>query len=73
MRALRRGCALKRASRRASDGSSLVMSAIRMAFASIFVPNFMVQAVVRSEPGLRDRALALVDGTSSIPHRYRIE
>jgi protein ImuB len=37
-----------------------------MAFASIFVPNFMVQAVVRSEPGLRDRALALVDGTSSI-------
>ena len=26
----------------------------------------MVQAVVRSEPGLRDRALALVDGTSSI-------
>jgi len=37
-----------------------------MAFVSIFVPNFMVQAVVRSEPGLRDRALALVDGTSSI-------
>jgi protein ImuB len=37
-----------------------------MAFASIFIPNLMVQAVVRSEPSLRDRALALVDGTSSI-------
>jgi protein ImuB len=34
-----------------------------MAFASIFVPNFMVQAVVRAEPGLRERALALVEGT----------
>lgn len=33
-----------------------------MAFASIFVPNFMVQAVVRSEVALRDRALALIDG-----------
>src|ERR1035441_10222783 len=40
--------------------------AIRMAFASIFVPNFVVQAVVRSEPGLGHRALALVEGTSSI-------
>src|SRR5208283_1922343 len=37
-----------------------------MAFASIFVPNFMVQAVVRSEPALRDGALALVDGSASI-------
>lgn len=34
-----------------------------MAFASIFVPNFMVQAVVRTEPALRERALALVEGT----------
>ncbi len=33
-----------------------------MAFASIFVPNFMVQAVVRAEPSLRERALALIDG-----------
>ncbi len=33
-----------------------------MAFASIFVPNFMVQAVVRAEPELRGRALALVEG-----------
>ena len=34
-----------------------------MAFASIFIPNFMLQAVVRSEPALRDRALAIIDGT----------
>lgn len=33
-----------------------------MAFASVYVPNFMVQAVVRAEPDLRDRALALVEG-----------
>jgi len=33
-----------------------------MAFASIFVPNFRVQAVVRAEPELRGRALALVEG-----------
>jgi len=33
-----------------------------MAFASVYVPNFMVQAVVRAEPDLRHRALALVDG-----------
>ena len=36
-----------------------------MAFASIFVPNFMVEAVLRSEPGLRDRALALVECAAS--------
>ena len=33
-----------------------------MAFASVYVPNFMVQAVFRAEPQLRDRALALVEG-----------
>ncbi|MGH9739179.1 MAG: DNA polymerase Y family protein [Candidatus Acidiferrales bacterium] len=33
-----------------------------MAFASIFVPDFKVQAVVRAEPKLRDCALALVEG-----------
>jgi protein ImuB len=33
-----------------------------MAFASIFVPNFMLQAVVRAEPALRERAMALIDG-----------
>src|SRR5579862_5578579 len=37
-----------------------------MAFASIHVPNFPVQAVVRSEPGLRNQAVALVDGTPPI-------
>ncbi|MGA2510749.1 MAG: hypothetical protein ABSG27_10985 [Candidatus Acidiferrales bacterium] len=34
-----------------------------MAFASIFVPNFMAQAVVRAEPALRKCALALIEGT----------
>ncbi|MGD0909017.1 MAG: DNA polymerase Y family protein [Candidatus Acidiferrales bacterium] len=33
-----------------------------MSFACVYVPNFMVQAVVRGEPDLRDRALALVEG-----------
>lgn len=33
-----------------------------MAFASIFVPHFMLQAVVRTEPALRERALVLIDG-----------
>jgi protein ImuB len=33
-----------------------------MAFASIFVPEFIVQAVVRAEPGLREHAVAIVDG-----------
>jgi protein ImuB len=34
-----------------------------MAFASIYVPQFMVQAVMRAEPHLRTSTLALVDGT----------
>ncbi len=33
-----------------------------MAFASIFVPNFLVQAVVRTKPLLREGLLALIDG-----------
>ena len=33
-----------------------------MAFVSVYVPNFMVQAVIRAESDLRDRAVALVDG-----------
>jgi protein ImuB len=37
-----------------------------MAFASIFVPHFMLQAVVRSEPALRGRAVAVVDGTAPL-------
>jgi protein ImuB len=39
-----------------------------MAFASIFVANFRVQAVVRAEPELRDRALALVEGAPPLCH-----
>jgi protein ImuB len=37
-----------------------------MAFASIHVSNFMVQAVVSAEPELRGRAVALVDGVSPL-------
>jgi protein ImuB len=37
-----------------------------MAFASIHVPNFPVQAVVRREPSLCNKAVALVDGTPPI-------
>jgi protein ImuB len=33
-----------------------------MAFASVYVPNFMLQAVVRTEPELRERAVGIVDG-----------
>jgi len=33
-----------------------------MAFASIYVPDFMVQSVVRGEPPLRGRAVALIQG-----------
>src|SRR5580700_6321366 len=37
-----------------------------MAFASIYVPEFPVQAVVRAEPVLRGRAIALVDGIAPL-------
>ena len=37
-----------------------------MGFAAIFVPNFMVQAVLRSEAALRNRALALIEGAPPI-------
>jgi len=33
-----------------------------MAFASIYVPDFMVQALARAEPALHHSALALIDG-----------
>ncbi len=39
-----------------------------MAFASIFVANFRVQAVVRAEPELCERALALVEGAPPLCH-----
>ena len=34
-----------------------------MAFASIYVPDFFIQAVVRTEPALRQRPIVLVDGS----------
>jgi protein ImuB len=34
-----------------------------MAFASIHIPGFLIQSVVRPEPALRNRAIALIDGT----------
>ena len=34
-----------------------------MAFASIYIPNFLVQAVVRAEAALRERVIVLVNGT----------
>jgi protein ImuB len=33
-----------------------------MAFASIYVPDFSIQAVTRAEPAARERAIALVEG-----------
>ncbi len=37
-----------------------------MVFAAVYVANFMVQAVVRAEPHLRERALALADGVAPL-------
>jgi protein ImuB len=34
-----------------------------MGFAAIYIPDFMVQAVVRAEPELREGAIALIEGT----------
>jgi nucleotidyltransferase/DNA polymerase involved in DNA repair len=39
-----------------------------MAFAAIHVVNFMVQAVLRAEVELREKAVALVDGTAPLIH-----
>jgi len=44
-----------------------------MAFASIFVRNFMVQAVVRAEPALREHPLALVDGNPPLCHVVAVD
>ena len=41
-------------------------SQIAMAFASIFIPNFMMQAVVRCEPSLGGSAVAIIDGTAPV-------
>src|ERR1700751_2741158 len=37
-----------------------------MGFAAIYVADFMVQAVVRAEPELRDCAIALLEGTAPL-------
>ena len=37
-----------------------------MRFGAIYVAGFMVQAVVRGEPGLRDCAIALLEGTAPL-------
>jgi protein ImuB len=34
-----------------------------MSFAAIYIPNFLIQAAIRAEPALRNRALALIAGT----------
>jgi protein ImuB len=47
---------------RAEDFETAAADSDHMAFCSIFIPNFMMQAVVRCEPVLRDCALALIDG-----------
>ncbi|HYR58255.1 MAG TPA: hypothetical protein VEO95_06485, partial [Chthoniobacteraceae bacterium] len=38
-------------------------------FTAIYVPDFALQCALRREPELRDRALAIVDG--SLPARVR--
>src|SRR5262245_45768999 len=37
-----------------------------MAFCAIFVPDFLLQAVIRSEPALRNRPLVLLDGPAPV-------
>jgi protein ImuB len=45
---------------------SLVIVNKNMAFAAIHVANFMVQAVLRAEVDLREKAVAVVDGTAPL-------
>jgi protein ImuB len=44
-----------------------------MAFVSIFVPNFLLQAAVRAEPAWRKRGLALIDGNVSLARVVAID
>jgi protein ImuB len=44
-----------------------------MAFASIFVPNLLLQAVVRAKPALRERGLALIDGNPPLSRVVAID
>ena len=41
-------------------------AALHMGFTAIYVADFMVQAVVRAEPGLRDSAIALLEGMAPL-------
>src|SRR6201987_1650688 len=41
-------------------------AALHMGFAAIYVADFMVQAVVRAEPKLRDCAIVLLEGTAPL-------
>src|SRR6201987_6137106 len=41
-------------------------AALHMGFAAIYIADFMVQAVVRAEPELRDCAIALLEGTAPL-------
>jgi protein ImuB len=44
----------------------LSLSGRAMSFASIFVPDFLLQAVVRSAPGIKSIAMVLVDAASPL-------
>ena len=37
-------------------------------FAAIYIPDFPVEAVMRAEPELRERAVAIVEGTPPLVH-----
>lgn len=55
------------AARRASSKKKRRQAvALHMGFAAIYVGDFMVQGVVRAEPGLRDCAIALLEGTAPL-------
>lgn len=49
--------------KRKTGGFAQLSKALAMAFASIYVPNFILQAILCTEPALRGQAVALLDGT----------
>ena len=52
--------------RKSASTSGSEKDTFYMGFAAIYVADFMVQAVVRAEPGLRDCAIALLEGTAPL-------
>ncbi len=44
-----------------------------MPFACIYVPDFPVEAILRAEPELRSRALAILEGKVSFAKTFRRE